>query len=90
MIICQCNVLTDRQILAILADEPLSMTRSPVQVYKCLGCAPNCGRCLAAVRVLLQQARMTSACAVGCATCPDQHMQMANDELGPFAQAAAE
>jgi bacterioferritin-associated ferredoxin len=90
MIVCHCNVLTDKQILATLADEPLTMPRSPVQVYKCLGCAPNCGRCLTAVRALLQKARANSACAVGCATCPAQHVQVANDQVGRFALVAAE
>jgi bacterioferritin-associated ferredoxin len=90
MIVCHCNVLTDTQILATLADEPLSMPRSPVQVYKCLGCAPNCGRCLTAVRALLREARANSACAVGCATCPAQHTHLANDHSETFARVAAQ
>ncbi len=90
MIVCHCNVLTDTQILATLADEPLSMPRSPVQVYKCLGCAPNCGRCLTTVRALLREARANSACSVGCATCPGHHLHVANDFQQAFALVAAE
>ncbi len=90
MIVCHCNVLSDKQILATLADEALSMPRSPVQVYKCLGCSPNCGRCLTAVRALLQEARASSACAVGCAICPAQHAHIANDDIQRFALVAAE
>jgi bacterioferritin-associated ferredoxin len=90
MIVCHCNVLTDTQILATLADEPLSMPRSPAQVYKCLGCAPNCGRCLPAVRALLQEARGNNACAVGCATCPGDLIQVENEQVERFSMVAAE
>ena len=90
MIVCHCNVLSDKQILATLADEPLSMPRSPVQVYKCLGCSPDCGRCLTAVRALLLEARISNACAVGCATCPGQNLQVANEQVQRFALVAAE
>ena len=90
MIVCHCNVLSDKQILATLADEPLSMLRSPVQVYKCLRCAPNCGRCLTAVRALLQEARISNACAVGCATCPGEHLHVANEQVQRFALVATE
>ena len=62
MIVCHCNVLSDKDILATLANEPLTMPRSPVQVYKCLGCASNCGRCLTTVRKLLSEARTACAC----------------------------
>ena len=68
MIVCHCNVLTDKAILATLADEPANAPRSPAQVYKCLGCAPNCGRCLVTVRKMLNDAR--AACSVGCTICP--------------------
>lgn len=68
MIVCSCNVLSDAQILATLASEPRHAPRSPVQAYRCLGCTPNCGRCLTTVRRLLVEAR--SGCSVGCAECP--------------------
>ena len=32
MIVCQCNVITDRQILATLANEPFWMPRSPIEL----------------------------------------------------------
>ena len=69
MIVCSCNVLSDTQILATLASEEAQRPRSPAQAYKCLGCAPQCGRCLVTVRALLASARM-SDCNVGCAVCP--------------------
>lgn len=69
MIVCSCNVLTDKQVLATLESETADRPRSPGQVYRCLGCKPSCGRCLIRVRQLLEDARL-SACEVGCATCP--------------------
>jgi bacterioferritin-associated ferredoxin len=69
MIVCSCNVLSDTQILATLKSEDAARPRSPVQAYGCLGCAPQCGRCLVTVRALLAQARGAN-CSVGCPTCP--------------------
>jgi bacterioferritin-associated ferredoxin len=69
MIVCSCNVLTDKQVLATLESEKADRPRSPGQVYRCLGCKPSCGRCLIRVRQLLEDARH-SECEVGCATCP--------------------
>jgi bacterioferritin-associated ferredoxin len=69
MIVCSCNVLTDKQILATLQSETPGAPRSPAQAYRCLGCNPECGRCLVTVRRLLQAARM-DACNVGCPGCP--------------------
>ena len=79
MIVCHCNVLTDSQIIAALSQNPLNLPNSPVQVYKCMGCKPNCGRCMPEVRRLLEKAKI-SVCAVGCATCPAASINIANDE----------
>lgn len=81
MIVCSCNVLTDTQILSTLADEHEVGHRSPVQAYRCLGCAPQCGRCLTTVRALLSAAR-ADACAVGCPACP-AHEHPASNENRP-------
>jgi bacterioferritin-associated ferredoxin len=80
MIVCHCNVLTKAAILAAIGDNPLSMPNSPVQVHKCMGCAPQCGRCLATVREILVEARIT-AVAVGCATCPAGGVCAHNDDV---------
>jgi bacterioferritin-associated ferredoxin len=76
MIVCQCNVLTDAQIVETLRDEPSHQPRTPVQAYRCMGCSPNCGRCIPTVRQILHEARAAagaalSACHVGCPTCPN-------------------
>ena len=42
MIVCSCNVLSDRDVRGCLnpgADCP----RTPAQVYRCLGCSAQCG-----------------------------------------------
>jgi bacterioferritin-associated ferredoxin len=79
MIVCHCNVLTKAAILEAIGKNPLSMPQSPVQVHKCMGCAPQCGRCLTTVRALLEEARITTF-AVGCAVCPSQGGCAHNDD----------
>lgn len=68
MIVCSCNVLTKAQVLEAMASEP-EVRRSPAQTYRCLGCSPQCGRCLVTIRKILDDARL-DACQVGCAVCP--------------------
>jgi bacterioferritin-associated ferredoxin len=80
MIVCHCNVLTKAAILEVIGDNPLSMPNSPVQVHKCMGCAPQCGRCLATVREILVEARITTV-SVGCATCPSGGVCAQNDDI---------
>ncbi|RWA64045.1 MAG: (2Fe-2S)-binding protein [Mesorhizobium sp.] len=53
MIVCSCNVLTDRDgRSAIEAERP----RSTSQIYGCLGCSPKCGRCAVTIRRLMDEA----------------------------------
>jgi bacterioferritin-associated ferredoxin len=89
MIICHCNVLTKAAILDAIGTNPLSMPNSPVQVHKCMGCAPQCGRCLATVRDILAEVRMTTV-APGCAVCPSNAVCAQNDDhaLGAVMMAA--
>jgi bacterioferritin-associated ferredoxin len=79
MIVCHCNVLTKAAILAAIGSNPLSMPDSPVQVHKCMGCAPQCGRCLATVRDILIEARISTV-AFGCAVCPSSTVCAHNDD----------
>jgi bacterioferritin-associated ferredoxin len=89
MIVCHCNVLSKAEILAAIGTNPLSMPNSPVQVHRCMGCAPQCGRCLPTVRDILAEARISTV-AVGCATCPSIGTCARNDDMRPLALAAAE
>ncbi|NIX78068.1 (2Fe-2S)-binding protein [Microvirga terricola] len=55
MIVCSCNVLSDGDVKACLAPGP-RCPRTPAQVYRCLGCSPNCGRCVRTIRTIMDQA----------------------------------
>jgi bacterioferritin-associated ferredoxin len=51
MYICLCNALTDRQIRAQCEGEDASVA----MVYRALGAAPQCGKCVPMVRQILRQ-----------------------------------
>jgi bacterioferritin-associated ferredoxin len=65
MIVCSCNVLSDDQIRSAVTT---AAPRSPGQVYGCLGCSPQCGRCARTIRRIMDEA--LGACPAGCACCP--------------------
>jgi bacterioferritin-associated ferredoxin len=55
MIVCSCNVFTDQDVrsaLAVNADAP----RTACQVYNCLGCSAQCGRCARTIRRIMDEA----------------------------------
>jgi bacterioferritin-associated ferredoxin len=53
MIICSCNVLSDQDVRSAVAAKP---TRSTSQVYGCLGCSAQCGRCARTIRRIMGEA----------------------------------
>jgi bacterioferritin-associated ferredoxin len=59
MIVCSCNVVTDKEIRAALASG--ACPRTPFAVYKCLGRGLNCGRCIATVRTVINEANTATA-----------------------------
>jgi bacterioferritin-associated ferredoxin len=62
MIVCSCNVLTDKAVrTAVSADMP----QTPGQVYGCLGCSPQCGRCARTIKKIMTDA-LRGACGPGC------------------------
>ena len=73
MIVCSCNVLSDGAVKACLAPGP-GCPRTPAQVYRCLGCSPQCGRCAQTIRAIMDDAlaaagaEPATACGRGC--CP--------------------
>ena len=92
MIVCSCNVLSDGAVRACLTPGP-GCPRTPAQVYACLGCSPQCGRCARTIRAILDAAlRETSAeahagCISACAAgCP---VAEADGEIGRRETAAA-
>jgi bacterioferritin-associated ferredoxin len=76
MIVCSCNVLSEtaiREACASLDAAP----RTPGQVYRCLGCSPQCGRCSRTIKTILDQA--LAACPAACAVCPSGHAHAHNE-----------
>ena len=70
MIVCSCNVLTDKDVRsAVQAD---AKPRSASQVYGCLGCSAQCGRCARTIRRIMDEALDAAACATACNGCADQ------------------
>ena len=51
MYVCLCNAITDRDVRGHNAGEGCSVA----MVYRALGCAPQCGKCVPFVRQLLRQ-----------------------------------
>lgn len=73
MIVCSCNVLSDHDVRGCLnpgADCP----RTPAQVYRCLGCSPQCGRCARTIRSIMDAALPGIDPCAGCpAACESHH-----------------
>jgi bacterioferritin-associated ferredoxin len=74
VIVCSCNVLSAAQILATLQREDAAHPCSPARAYRCLGCAPRCGRCIPTIRALLVQAHAANV-NVGCHDCPGKEAE---------------
>jgi bacterioferritin-associated ferredoxin len=71
MIVCSCNVLTDRDVRSALGAERTPRTTG--QVYGCLGCSAQCGRCARTIRRIMDEA-IAAACGTACGCSPsDKH-----------------
>ena len=65
MIVCSCNVFSDQDVrTAVKTDEKV---RSAGQVYGCLGCSAQCGRCATTIRKIMDEALESAAAA--CENC---------------------
>jgi len=66
MIICSCNVLSDHQVrTAVIAVNARPLSTG--QVYFCLGCSAQRGRCASTIRRIMDEA--LGACPLGCSCC---------------------
>ncbi len=63
MIVCSCNVLSDNQVRTAVNN---AAPRSAAQVYGCLGCSPQCGRCVTTIRRIMDEALGACPAAGGC------------------------
>jgi bacterioferritin-associated ferredoxin len=59
MIVCSCNVLSDHDVRSVVEAE---RKRSSSQVYGCLGCSAQCGRCARTIRRIMDEATAAAAC----------------------------
>ena len=65
MIVCSCNVFSDHDVRAVVTAA--ARPRSTGQVYGCLGCSAQCGRCARTIRKIMDEALDASATACnGC------------------------
>jgi len=69
MIVCSCNVLSDADVRTALNTN--DRVRTTGQVYGCLGCSAQCGRCARTIRRIMDEA--LAVCAAGCQCCPGGH-----------------
>jgi bacterioferritin-associated ferredoxin len=66
MIVCSCNVLSDHDVRT--AVKAKARPRSTGQVYGCLGCSAQCGRCARTIRRIMDEAQGAAEAACnGCA-----------------------
>ena len=57
MIVCSCNVFTDHDVRSALSAGK-DVPRTTGQVYHCLGCSAQCGRCARTIRRIMDEARL--------------------------------
>jgi bacterioferritin-associated ferredoxin len=85
MIVCSCNVLSDhdvRNAVSTAGDLP----RNAKQIYGCLGCSAECGRCARTIKTIIDDA--LGPCAKACCPgCPHTH-QAEEPDHAEFALAA--
>ncbi|PIO46281.1 (2Fe-2S)-binding protein [Phyllobacterium zundukense] len=65
MIVCSCNVLSDQDVRSAVEAE---RTHSISQVYGCLGCSAQCGRCARTIRRIMDES-LGSTHAASCNGC---------------------
>jgi bacterioferritin-associated ferredoxin len=75
MIVCSCNVLTDHDVRSAVSSAE-DLPRNAKQIYGCLGCSAECGRCARTIKTIIDEA--LGACAKACCSgCP--HSQAGTD-----------
>ncbi|KAA2236078.1 (2Fe-2S)-binding protein [Salinarimonas soli] len=61
MIVCSCNRLSDRDVSGCMRAADGTCPQTPAQVYRCLGCSPQCGRCAVTIRAIMDKALAAAA-----------------------------
>ncbi len=67
MIVCSCNVISDHDVRNAV-NEASDLPRNPKQLYGCLGCSAECGRCARTIKTIIDEALgpCAQACGAGC------------------------
>jgi len=73
MIVCSCNVLSDHDVRSVVETaQNQRLPRNAKQLYGCLGCSAECGRCARTIKTIIDEA--LGACAEACCSgCPHSH-----------------
>ncbi len=53
MIVCSCNVFSDKDVQQCLLPDRPDRPTNVRQVYGCLGCSAKCGRCARSIQAIL-------------------------------------
>lgn len=65
MIVCSCNVLSDHDVRdAVNASG--NLPRNAKQIFGCLGCSAECGRCARTIKGIIDEALGARTCQASC------------------------
>jgi bacterioferritin-associated ferredoxin len=67
MYICLCNGFTDGKVRKVARNGECSVS----EVYRALGCKPQCGKCVPLVRDLIRAEASVAAASTAMMTAPD-------------------
>ena len=67
MIVCSCNVISDHDVRSAV-ESAQNLPRNAKQIYGCLGCSAECGRCARTIKAIIDEALgpCAKACGLGC------------------------
>jgi bacterioferritin-associated ferredoxin len=65
MIVCSCNVLSDHDVRTAMSGSAPAPQRTH-EVYRCLGCSAQCGRCARTIRRIMDETLGPGASASCC------------------------
>jgi bacterioferritin-associated ferredoxin len=87
MIVCSCNVISDDDVRNAVSTAD-QLPRNAKQIYSCLGCSVECGRCARTIKSIIDEA--LGACAEACRSgCPHSQAGTAPHVHSEFALAAS-
>ena len=66
MIVCSCNVISDHQVRSVTVERTV---RATSEVYRCLGCSAECGRCARTIRQIMDEAIAKATPPLAARTC---------------------